>query len=160
MLKPAVAAGILPQQLVQVAQAAATLQPLSTAQLFVRRWVQQAGTVVGIAAMQLLSKSGSRKAQARRTPAVLPVTPQHVIAESWGSGSGGRSYGALTAVGAGDEGSRAGRAASAVLYSDSKKAAGVVRAVEGCTGAEQQMDAARVRPASTVLCSRRLKARR
>jgi hypothetical protein len=160
VLKPAVAAGILPQQLLQVAHEAANQQPLSTAQLFIRRWVQQASAVVGIAALQLHSRADSLKAHAHKAAAVVPAVPLYMFTESWGSGSGGRSHGALTAVGAGDEGSRAGRAAPVMLYNESKKAVGVVRAVEGCTGAEQGMDAARVWPASKVLHSRRVKARR
>jgi hypothetical protein len=154
VLKPAVAAGLLPQQLLQVAQESATQQLLSTVQLLVKRWMQQASTVVGIAALQLLSKADSLRVQVRKAAAELPVTPFDMMSESWGSGSGGRSYGALTAVGAGDESSRGGRGVSVVLYSESKKTAGVVHALEGCTDAQQQVGAARVRPVSIVLHSR------
>jgi hypothetical protein len=94
----------------------------------------------------------------RKASVALPVTPLATEGWDWGRGSGGRCYTALTAVGAGDGGSRAGKVLEVLLYTEAKRATDVAGAATGCTKVQQQMEPACLRPASTLLHA--IKARR
>jgi hypothetical protein len=86
---------------------------------------------------------------------LLPITPLATDGWGWGSGSGsgGRCHTALTAVGAGNGGSRASKVLDVLLYTEGKKAAEVAGAAAGFADVQQQMEPARLRPISTLLRS-------
>jgi hypothetical protein len=148
VLEAAVAASILPEQLLQQARAAAATAPLRTVELFIRPWVKQAAAAVSATSASILSSArlappaankpptSSASAQMFRSLRLPPLGTfrlgtgaadglPYVIsnAEDRGSGSGGRCYGSITAVGSGDEGSGSGRRASVMLYGDAQQPA-------------------------------------
>jgi hypothetical protein len=149
VLEAAVAASILPEQLLLQARAGAATTPLSTTELFIHSWVKQAGAAVSAAvAASILSAARLAPAAASKRPtsrgpaqmlrslrfpplgtfrlwaAVADELPDVFSSEEdRGSGSGGRCYVAITAVGFGDEGSGSGRRASVVPYGDAQQPA-------------------------------------
>lgn len=126
VLQAAVDASILPAQLLQDAHTAAATAPLSTAELFIQNWVQQAGGAVSVAAQKLLTQGLNHAGRIhRKSAALVRLSTRRVRSkaegasvEGRGDGSGGHWRKVLTAVGAGDEGSRSGRSLQVLPYGD------------------------------------------
>lgn len=157
VLEAAVAASVLPEQLLLEARQAAANSPASTIEVFIQHWVKQAGAAVSATAASILS----RHKGARLVP-IPPRRPSSLVSplfgplhnppltsgftsggadgvgrvEDFGDGSGGRCYGAITAVGSGDEGNRPGGLASVTPYGDAQQQSDLVGGAEGIQNAD------------------------
>jgi hypothetical protein len=152
IMQAAVADGALSLERFQDVKQAAAQSPLSGAALFLDCWVKQARAVVGVAVLQLLTAGRVALQQVlAQASVVLPVTPLATDSWGWGSGSGGRCHTALTAVGAGDGGSKLSKVLDVLLYADGKRAADVAGAATSFVADQQQAEPARLRTAPTRL---------
>jgi hypothetical protein len=144
VLQAAIDASILPAQLLQEAHTAAAKAPLSTAELLLQSWMQQAGSAVSVAAQKLLGQGLSHAGRIRRKSTALVrlrtrrarFNAEGACAEDRGNGSGGHWRKVLTAVGSGDEGSRLGRSVQVLPYGDVQQ-----QGAEMAGGAEGLADA-------------------
>lgn len=133
VLQAAADAGIVPEQLLVQAQKAAAQAhvPPSTTGMFIKHWVRQASGAVAAFAPGLVlvnnnNGAGSSLLQFAGFRVSLRTSQRGGGGKSFADsfledtcdGSGGSCYGALTAVGSGDEGGRSGLAMSVVPVND------------------------------------------
>lgn len=153
VLEAAVAASILPEQLLLQAKAAAIQASLSTSELFICHWMQQAGSAVVSSASGFLTKTlkkpfwrqgvdGGKKGitlnlQGNSADSTTSTDAAAQTLER-GGGSGGRCYGAITAVGGGDEGGRHGQSVSVCPYGDAQQQTDLSGGAEGLPDAADQ----------------------
>lgn len=147
VLEVAVAARLLPQHLLLQAQQAAASTPRSTLEVFMQNWMQQAGAAVSATAASILSgrrrtaitvtKRAARRPSSglasdkysftgnlRRTGGIsvsATADASSHVEDTRGDGRGGWSYGALTAVGSGDEGDQSAAAVAVLPYGDAQQ---------------------------------------
>jgi len=149
VLAAGVAASILPERLLLQAKAAASQAPPSTTELFIRHWMQQAGSAVVSSAAGFLTKTlkkpfwrqgvaGGKKSTTLNLQGILAADSTTSTDASLGGGSGGRCYGAITAVGTGDEGSRHGQSVSVCPYGDAQQQTDLTGGAEGLSDAADQ----------------------
>lgn len=167
VLEAAVAAKLLPQHLLLQAQQAAASTPPSTMQLFLHNWIQQAGAAVSATAASILSGRRTARAVVKRSArrpgsggstssltrgislGVCANTSSHGVEETRGDGRGGWSFGAVTAVGSGDEGDRAAAAVSVSVVGDAQQQSADLLGAEGNT--ETDVTVAGLHPTDALL---------